>query len=145
MNFLIIAIIFTISSTVFAGPGGTGGGEVRGVAHFKDQQTPIYAGIDNGGGTTSAYSETETGSGTTSRFIHQRTNGSSQFALLELQKYLPIAKMETTNGEIFTTETMPALYPISEVNFLVMENGEVLFADEILELIKNDHQNLISI
>lgn len=29
-----------------AGAGGTGGGEVRGVAHFQDQQTTISSGIE---------------------------------------------------------------------------------------------------
>lgn len=128
-----------------AGAGGTGGGGVRDMASFQYQQTSIYAGIESGGGTASAYSGFATSSGKMSRFIRQSSNGSYYFALFELQKYLPIETMETINGDTIATTMMPAIYPISKIHSLVLENGEVLFADDILELLQNDHQNLSSI
>ncbi len=131
MNFLIIALAFTLSSSLIAGPGGTGGGGVREMAHYQYPK----------GFTDHSISNEED----LAIFIHKKADGSYHFALHELQKYLPIAKIETTNGEVIIKEMMPSHYPIIKIQSIEMENGEVLFADDILEILTNDHQNLISI
>lgn len=97
----------------------------------------IYAGIETGGGTATRPSKVR---------FHSRDAIQSYFiSLLELEKYFTIENIRTIEGEVITKEMMPDSYPVHKIHSIEIDNGQILFADEILELLQNDHQNLSSI
>lgn len=95
----------------------------------------------------SAYTGIETGSGTISKSTFNKRSAHALYylSLSELKKYLPITSITTNTGKMITKDKMPETYPLEKIYYLEMEDGQILYADEILELLQNDHQNLSSI